>query len=436
MLSKYGYDSFAGPSLNLRPDELDRLDASQLDPEVDSPSIDVERYRHLEESIDRTMAGVRDYNNYTNNYSTANRVTGRLSDNVFEFSNPIPPIAATAATDRMIPPQSKLVLTPPSSQPNVYNEKTSMGESLRVERDRVVSEIQRLCDQRIEHIQRKEEERIKQLQAEHEKQVRELQKDIDLMMHQQQQVLKVKGEMEKGLQNEIQTIRKELKREKDQRQGEKERYQKTIKGLNERIRQLEKKLASGGRNKYNRRAVSFYDEHTDDDDFVSEQARYREYDGRIEEMQREYDAKTANLVRHFEKEKASALEILKTKVRAEISLLIPRMKEQCKQAYVDKVRSVRDELSLQLRSEYEAKLRRVREEHALERRLWQRQTRELVEKERIETVQKLKAKYELKLMDIRNECERRILQRLRNGRDSNILISSDDSTNDSDLSFD
>jgi hypothetical protein len=223
-----------------------------------------------------------------------------------------------------------------------------------------------------------------------------LQKDLDEMLYQHQQVIKLKNEVENGLQMELDVAKKDLRRERDQRESEREKLQRNIRDLKERIRDLERRPS--GRT----RTVSF----ADGDDRC-------DYQRRLVELQRENDAKISNLVRHFEKEKSAAIEILKTKIKAEISLLIPRIKEQCQRAYVGKIQDLRDSLSSQYRNQYEETVRRLKEEHVLERRVWQRQTRDQLEYCKSEIIQKLRAKYELRILDVQNECERRILDRMR-----------------------
>lgn len=471
------YDSLAGPSLSLRPEELDRLDASELDSppghlrgqvhDRDPPSIDIDtlHYRNLEASIDRYVKsyGVRygaddgSGNAQGTVHSSGRYLSGnRDTDNVFMYNERAPsasagrdlayyhgkdtavaagpfsgkrnaphePTGATTMTAAPIHHQNNAILTPPSSagQPNLqHGEKGSLLDMLGTERDKAILEMQRICDRRIEASQKGETEHIQRLEADYRQQLSKLQQDLDSMLHQHQQVIKLKNEVERGLQLELDVTRRELRREREGRQAEKERLQRNIKELHEKIRELERKVASLNRvRQKKKRSVTFRD-YADDDDEADggdlqsarlARATVEEYEDKISKMRMEHDAKIATLVRHFEKEKAAALEILRSKVRAEVNLLVPRIKEQCLRAYATKVRGLKEEIAGRLRAEFEAKMRRLGEEQAVARRLWQRQTRELVERERQEASQRLRAKYELRLMEVRNECERRILQRL------------------------
>ena len=438
----YHHDSFMGPSLSLRPEELERLDASQYEPHS-SLSIDASHYRNLEQSIERT---VNQYNNNNNNnngqFQSAsphvNGLAGYQRDSVFGYQINSTPAGGALTNDK------NMILTPPSSSQHPINniqkgERDSMMlERLKMERDTTLSQMQKNFDQRLEALKRHEGESIRQLETGHSQQLQKLNGEFDLMIKQHQQVLSLKNEVERGLQSELEITKRELTREKEFRQTDREKYQRNIKDLNNRIRELERRmeeLKRGGQptRKGKSRSISFYD---DDDDY---ERVPREYEERLEKLRRENDVKIANLVRHFEKEKAAALEILKSKVKAEISLLIPRMKEQCQKAYTEKARTLRDSLSIQFRDQYEAKLRRLKEEHVVERRVWQRQAREQVEQERAGIVQTMKAKYELKIMEVRNECERRLLQRLRgsNGgrRDDSFDNSSGNDSLDSSINL-
>lgn len=375
-----GYDSFANPSLNFRPEELDRLDASHFEP--DSPNDDsyVQRFRNLEASINGTLNGLRTTSQLPSNWP---------QNNNFETSPALPNLGHQP-------------FTPPSSQPFSIEKKPTGGNSfmrtLSGERDQALEEMRRICDQRVEMMRRDEADRFKRLDVEYKQQIQKLQQDLDGMLFQHQQVIKLKNEVESGLQTELEIAKRDLRKEKEKWEMERERLQRTIRELKEKIRELERR-GLGGRS----RTVSFS---ADVDD-------YSGYQRRLGQLQRDNDVKIASLVRQFEKEKQAALEILKTKVRAELGVLIPKIKEQCHRTYSDRIQGLRESLARQFRGQYEETLRRMKEEHSIERRLWQRQTRDQLEYAKAEIVQKLKSKYELRIMDIKNECERRILDRLR-----------------------
>lgn len=400
MADDYVYDSFGGPTLMLRPEELDRLDASQIEPS-ESPSLaqDVERCRRLEESIHGTINAIK---------ANAPSLPYQASSTSYHHHQP-PQQHAFATSPETItnsrPFAAKNVaLTPPSS-----NDKPQLAFH---------QEFPPLHGQILDNLGpqgQRESETQAQAERNHRMYMEKLQNDIDELMKQHANVIKLKSEVEKGLQLELEVTRKDLRREREARETEKERYSRQIRELKDRIRSLETRLDEARDHRGGRRprAVSFAGDH---DSFGRGGAMTRgEYERKLADMQREHDAKIANLVRQFDREKAAALEILKSKVKAEVSLLIPRIKDKCQRVYAERFQSLRDSLASKFRQHYEDKVRMIREEAASERRMWQRQAREQIERERDEMEQKVKAKYELRLMDMKNECERRILQRLREG---------------------
>lgn len=416
--SSGGYDSFTGPTLHLRPDELDRLDASQLDPLTEDAS-GLEPYRRMESSIQGTLAAFS---------SSAPRPHSQASAYATAAAERIPPnqpassVGGNAMTSPVIAPRPQPIMnfTPPSSSQEGKDGGPAFGT-------------------RFEYAETTGGERL------YRENIRKLQADLDEMITHHKRVVGHWEEMERGLQSEISAARKELERERDGREAEKARYSRLIRELRTRIRELEDQLEAQ-RSRRSVRSVSFalsdeeYEE-DDDGDYLrleedeGEESRGRRgdrrrtarpvVDGRLEcerrlvQVKKEHDSKVASLVRQFEKEKAAALEILKSKIRAEVSLLIPQIKERYQRAYEQRVESVRASTATQIKGQYEERLQRIREDHAMERRVWQRQAREQIERERRDLAKRLKAKYEMRLMDIENECERRILARVRqaNGTD-------------------
>lgn len=338
--------------------------------------------------------------------------------------------------DSLVKPSIKSSSAPLSqSQPLLSGSTVSdpIMQRMATERDTTLTQMQRTFDQRLEALCREETERRQRLELTHQEQMDKLNRDVDTMIVQHQQVLKLKTEVERGLQKELELARRDLTREKEQRQTDQTRHQRTVRELNRRITELENRLQQVRQLPRRRtRTISFDKDYDGDDDDESDaNTNYNSnnyyhrndergtsidretYERRIQTLRRDYDGKIADLVKQFEREKAATLEILKSKVKAEVSLLLPRLCEQFQRAYKEKVNSLKINLTGHLRDQFEGRLRRLREEHAVERRVWQRQAREQIEKERTEITQKLKAKYEMKILDVQNECERRILERLR-----------------------
>ena len=86
-------------------------------------------------------------------------------------------------------------------------------------------------------------------------------------------------------------------------------------------------------------------------------------------MQRQYDAKISDLVHQFEREKGAALGILRERMRAEVGLLIPRIKESCKRHYQRISKESIDGLSFRLKNQYETLISKIRSQNHTELRL-------------------------------------------------------------------
>lgn len=431
MASFYHHDSFM-PTLNLRPEELDRLDASQIEPS-ESPTLRLEqqKYRNLEASIDGTL------NKYSTNRQTqAPFDVQRYGDvpttmdpggygNHFMAPPALAPNPFLPASSAGISPQiissnnANMILTPPPSHPGTLEKPSggsqkSMIELLKMEKEQAIAEMQRLSDKRVEMVQFNEAERFKQQDREHRQQMLKVQAELEEMLRQHEQVIRLKNEVEHGLQLELGAARKDLHRERDMRLLDREKYTRTVRDLTERLREAEQRIAElEGIKRRNR--VSFSTSNS------SSSMSFDEYQERLKEIQKENDIKIANLARHFEREKSANHEIMKTRIKAEVNLLLPRIKEQYRLACVDKLRTLKEQLTAQFRAHYQEQLRKMQEEHAMERKLWQRQLRDQLEQERQSIMAKLKAKYEMRMLDMQNECERRILQRLRHERHEDTL---------------
>lgn len=130
-------------------------------------------------------------------------------------------------------------------------------------------------------------------------------------------------------------------------------------------------------------------------------------------MRVEHDTKIAALVRQFEQEKQSAMEILKTRIRSEINLIIPHIKEQCKASYTQAVARSKLDAQRSVEAKYESIMRALREEHRLDKTAALRDLKARYELERRDWQQRVRERYELKLMQARNDCERQILARLK-----------------------
>lgn len=450
----YHDPSFMGATLSLRPEDLDRLDASQYG-EDDFMDTHTQGHHNTGPYHQHHQAGFDERSLYAKVDQSIQRSLDRWDEERRvqnpPITNPSYDHTGNSMTPGPPPLQYQKILTPPSSRPTpgamikpatitgaattTGMARTDLGDPLiprlSVDREATLTQMQYTFDQRLEALRREEDGRRRQLEATHQEQMNKLNRDVDTMIVQHQQVLKLKNEVERGLQKELELARKELTREKDERQTDLNRYHKTVRELHKRIAGLERKLEESRRMaRGNARCVSFDDDDDDEEGKVAgrlgtQMAWGRNaYAERVQALRRDYDSKISNLVRQFEREKAATIEILKSKVKAEVNLLFPRLRDQFQRAYTEKISTLKSRLATQLREQYESRLRHIKEEHSVERRVWQRQMRERIEKERTELTQRLRAKYEIKVLDIQNECERRILERLRGESSSGSALAS------------
>lgn len=257
--------------------------------------------------------------------------------------------------------------------------------------------IHSICNRRPEETRQVESERIRQIEDDYRKQLSALQHDLERMLRQHEQVIKLKNEVESGLQSQLDSTKRDVNREKRGREADREKYTRILKDMRDKIRSLESTIERIS----NSRITNFStDQSSNNSDSIAE-------------VKRQSDAKIASLAKHFEREKSATIEVLKARFRAEVGLLVPKIKDRLQMAYKQRLESIQDSISNSLRHEYDARIKRINDEHTLERKILARQMREQVEQERKQVAEKLRQKYELRMMDVRNECERRILDRLR-----------------------
>ncbi len=446
-----GQDSFGGPSLHFGADELDRLDASHFEPAEEageSPSLRLHRghFQRLEDSINGTISALNDgpspavaaygasakaASDHWQRPGTFPDLLGANNRSNYDISLLLTPpstggkgggggdvFASRPPPARTAEEQQGREARPADGRFGGYAAQAPTGRDgtaaqpfikvLQGERDTAMAEMQKICDERIDRVERSEGAQRTRLESQYKEQLRAVQQDLDAMLLQHQNVLRLRGKVEENLQQELDDAQRHLKRERHMRSSERQRHTRLVGDLKDRIYDLEQKLERlGGYGKAVRFAPSQYD------DAPSAANSYRAYEQRLSQMQRENDAKISALVGQFEREKGAALQILKSKIKAQVNLLIPRIKERCQSVYVRKLNTVKDELAAQFRDQYEGIIRKMQDERLLERRLWHRQLRERLEEERREVAFALRAKYEMKIMEVKNECERRILDRLR-----------------------
>lgn len=119
----------------------------------------------------------------------------------------------------------------------------------------------------------------------------------------------------------------------------------------------------------------------------------------------QYEQRIADLLATFESERQASKKLLQTHVRSQLALLLPKLKQR----FTARLHRHLD----QLRLEHSRQLDSLRLQHVHERQLLQRQAREDAELQFKEWQQKAKEKMRVRVMQARNEAERRVLESLR-----------------------
>jgi chromosome segregation ATPase len=246
---------------------------------------------------------------------------------------------------------------------------------------------------------------------------------MNMIVEKQDSVMRLKSEVESEIQKDLDQARADLKREWSHRKAEKERFEKQIKDLQGKVDELQKKLK-----KYTAGFGS-----TNDKSSV-----IRSYESKIGHLQQEHDQKIADLIKQFDREKHSALDIMKTRIKSEINLLVPKIRGQCQQAFNQALVRCQEETATRYREKYGSVIRRMKEEHQAEKRFIQKQAKETADHEKTEWQRRIKAKYEMKALELRNDCERKLIERMRKPGNVSFMLSespNDASYGSSDISF-
>lgn len=127
---------------------------------------------------------------------------------------------------------------------------------------------------------------------------------------------------------------------------------------------------------------------------------------KIEALKLHYDRKIATLVGQFEQEKASALEIMKTRAKAEINLIIPKLKAQL-QANLERNQS---EIVNKIKAQAQNYIQKMKQDFQMERQVLIEHLRRKHFEELKQVKNQLQMKFEMKL----NEERRRTQQQQSN----------------------
>ncbi len=319
---------------------------------------------------------------------------------------------------------ARKVITPPTSSSPPDFDKPSLGrrplanvgntamakppvfDAWKAERDGALIEMQNLYEQRIEALKQAETERVARIESEYKTKIEKLQKDMEFILKKQEDLMKLKDDVEH---KDSGKYREAYRKEHEARKSDRSKYEEKIRELTDRIEELQKRLKK------------FNNGYADKD----KNSLIRSYEKKIADIQEESNRRIADLIKQFEREKQSALEIMKTKIKSEVSLLVPRIKQQCQEAFGKALNQCQEQAAQRYKDKYNDIIRRLKEEHLAEKRFIHKQAKEQSDQEKIDFQRKLKAKYEMKVLEVKNECEKRIIDRLRNGRRNNVSFVSE-----------
>lgn len=422
------YDSAPGPSLQISPEELDQLDhglsgLSQLADEMEAQQRvqvgfgnDMQGFQpqapftsHLHQPVSAPSSGG---NNPFYPRSFINNTASAQQYNNAPFTSS-PLVSIPKISNEQV---HQNIITPPQSD---FTKPTrSFLDVLKEERDKAIQEMQQLCEQRIHLVQKTEREKYAALENEYRTQLSKVQQDLDNMLHQQHNVLKLKNDVEMDIQQELTTVRADLSKERELRRAEREKYEQIVRDLRSKIGELERKLAELERSK-GRRDGSPSSSITASSPRWGRGEREKligEYEDRIDRMQQANDQKVSKLIRQFEREKEATIQILKTRIQTELSLLVPKIQSQCQASYSKAIQRLKQDLSHDTQRKHQEAINRLKQEQAMELKIIQKQMREQHERERAELQKKLRSRFEVKLAEVKNDCERRLLERIKSSR--------------------
>ncbi len=138
-----------------------------------------------------------------------------------------------------------------------------------------------------------------------------------------------------------------------------------------------------------------------------QQSRRQTSDDRLAAMQLYYDRKISALTRQFEQEKQSHAEIMRARMKAEINLLVPKIKAQCQAALE---RSGNEAVS-KLKSQASTYISKMKQDFEMEKQVLKEHMKRRFDQELRSMSSQMQQKFELKLAQERNVLERKYLDR-------------------------
>lgn len=117
----------------------------------------------------------------------------------------------------------------------------------------------------------------------------------------------------------------------------------------------------------------------------------------MERLRAEHAHEIQQLLDQFEAEKQASADIFKAKVKSQVVALLPKLKEQYKQAYQDALKRQREEI----KEQYQRQLDKIKREMAEERRVNERLFKERLREEKEKWQLTIKSRFDQKLQKLR-----------------------------------
>lgn len=133
---------------------------------------------------------------------------------------------------------------------------------------------------------------------------------------------------------------------------------------------------------------------------------------RIIALKKRHQEEIRELSVQFQREKMQAIKEYKARIRSELATLVPRLREQALEAVQEQLASARESADRDARQKYEQIILALKEEHRLDKQATVRSLVQRFEAERTAFKERMAEQFQVRLMQVKNECERRILDRL------------------------
>lgn len=117
----------------------------------------------------------------------------------------------------------------------------------------------------------------------------------------------------------------------------------------------------------------------------------------VERLKAEHAREIQQLLDQFEAEKQASADIFKAKVRSQVTTLLPKLKEQYKQAYQEALKRQKEEI----KEQYQHQLDKIKREMAEERRVNERLFKEKLREEKEKWHSTMKTRFDQKLQKLR-----------------------------------